>query len=149
MAGRPRCVHRGLNERTADDRDRADGDGFIESRGAFEVLALVEFVVERFQADAEFFGGLGFVAAVAFQRLVDGLHFQVAQRDGAELAVRPLPGRSIADVRGGGEMTHCRCAGGGGEVVGQVLDGRSAVRRTGSTACSITLASSRTLPGQS
>src|SRR6187455_2556347 len=44
---------------------------------------LVEFVVERFQADAEFFGGFGFVAAVAIEGVVDGLHFQVAERDGA------------------------------------------------------------------
>ena len=57
-------------------------DGFIESGGAFEILGLVEFVVEGFQADAKFFGGFGFVAAVAFEGLVDGLHFQVAERDG-------------------------------------------------------------------
>src|SRR5436190_17943825 len=42
---------------------------------------LVQLVVERLEADAELFGGLGLVAAVAVERIVDGLHLQVAERD--------------------------------------------------------------------
>ncbi len=44
-----------------------------------QVRRLVELVVERFEADAEFRGGLGLVARVTIERLVNRLHLQIAE----------------------------------------------------------------------
>jgi hypothetical protein len=49
----------------------------------FQFACCVQLVVQRFQADPEFVGRLGFVAVIAFERLVDRLHLQVAKRDRA------------------------------------------------------------------
>ena len=45
----------------------------------FEFGHGVDFVVECFETDAEFFGRPGFVAAVPFEGLINRLHFQIAQ----------------------------------------------------------------------
>ena len=78
----------------------------------------------------EFFGGGRLVAVVAFQGFVDGLQFQFAQRHGADAAA--------ADVRD--RWRPIRRSGRWSTVIGG-----SSQRMV---ACSITLASSRTLPGQ-
>ena len=48
---------------------------------SLQILNLVQFVVKRFKADAELFGGFWFVAAITFQTLINRLHFQIAERD--------------------------------------------------------------------
>src|SRR5437773_6485035 len=42
---------------------------------------LIELVVKRLQTDAQLFRRFGLVAAMAIERVVDGLHLQVAERD--------------------------------------------------------------------
>ena len=51
--------------------------------GRFFQGSLIELVVERLEADAELLGGVGLVAGVAVEGVVDGLHFQVAERNRA------------------------------------------------------------------
>ena len=51
---------------------------------------LVQLVVQRLQADAQFFGGDGLVAVVAVQGLVDGVHFQVAKPHRAQVGQAAL-----------------------------------------------------------
>ena len=43
-------------------------------------LCLIELIVERFQADAEFVGGLGLVAGVTVERVLNRLHLDVLER---------------------------------------------------------------------
>lgn len=47
----------------------------------FQIILLVEFVVQRFETDAEFFSCFRLIALVALESLVDRLHFQIAQTD--------------------------------------------------------------------
>src|SRR3954451_8804000 len=49
--------------------------------GGFFQRRLVELVIQRLEADSELFGGVGLVAAVTIERVVDGLHFEVAEGD--------------------------------------------------------------------
>ena len=53
--------------------------GLRESRRLAQRARLIELVVERFHADAQFFGRLGLVAVVTPERLVNRLHLQLAQ----------------------------------------------------------------------
>ena len=46
-----------------------------------QVPFLIELVVKCLKANAEFFGRLRLVAAIAFDGLVDGLHLQIPQAD--------------------------------------------------------------------
>ena len=74
---------------------------------------------------------LGLLPPSALQRLMDGLHLDLAQR------LRPA--RFERAVLVTARMSN---------RLGKCSSVNRARRRTGSTACSITLASSRTLPGQ-
>ena len=70
-------------ERAARLRDeiakQATGNGISVLRRLAQRFGLVELVVERLDADAELFGGLGLVAVVAVERLADRLHLPIAE----------------------------------------------------------------------